>query len=333
MPGLSLRRRFLAAVIACSLTSLHAAPPVFAQSKKELREARKKFQQATELEQARNWSGALALFREVGQVKMTPQVRYHIAYCQENLGKLVSALGGYEIALSTASQLGPAFEKEVKERSEALKARIPKLTIKRGKGAAAAKIELDGVPLGTTVTGVPIDPGAHIVEATAPGYQSFNTTITVEEGSEKTLDLELEKFPADTPPPGELAGEPKKVETVKEEPSLVAPIVIGGLGVASLAASGVFFILRNGAISDLEDACGPQRDQCPASMESTYDDAKTYNLVSQVTLGAGIVGVGVAATLLLTQGGGKDPQKEEASFVVAPSAPGAAAGLSVLGRF
>ena len=79
--------------------------PALAQDADELKRARAQFQQATELEQAGNWAAALQRFREVGQVRMTPQVRFHIAVCEENLGRLVTALGGYELALAEAAPL------------------------------------------------------------------------------------------------------------------------------------------------------------------------------------------------------------------------------------
>ena len=81
-----------------------------AQDAAELKKARAQFQQATELEQAKNWTAALQAFREVGQVRMTPQVRFHIAVCEEKLGRLVAALGGYELALADADKVGPDFK-------------------------------------------------------------------------------------------------------------------------------------------------------------------------------------------------------------------------------
>src|SRR5512140_2339873 len=134
-------RRFtqrIAVVLACaSLPAAVTAPAAAAPDKEELSRARARFQQATELEQAGNWAAALQQFREVGQVRMTPQVRYHIALCEEKLGKLVAALGGYELALSEADSLGPDFHKEVEDKTIALRERIPKLVIERGEGAEA----------------------------------------------------------------------------------------------------------------------------------------------------------------------------------------------------
>ncbi len=329
-----------AQVIACALSGALVLTSVItparaAPDKKALSKARAKFQQATEQEQAGNYAGALAAFREVGQVKMTPQVRYHIAFCEAKLGKLVTALGGYELALQNAQEVGPGFEKEVRTAAEELRARIPKLTITRGKGASAARIEIDGVTLGQSSVGtpMPVDPGPHLVEATVGGSKGFSETVEVAEGDTKSIEIVIESSdvaPSSGPAP---SGGPTTEDTgaKRESSSLALPLVVGGIGVASLAASGVFFLMKNDKVSQLDDACGPNRDQCPADSQSTYDDAKRFNTFSQVALGVGVVGVGVAATLLLTRKSSKAPEKSGLS--VTPSAPQSQAGMSLVGRF
>src|SRR5690349_18792163 len=129
----------------------------------DLQRARTQFQHGIELEQAGNWSEAIQQFRDVGVVRMTPQVRFHIAYCEEGLGRLVTALGGYELALAQADQVGPDFKNEVQNAITVLRARIPKLLIQRGTGADAALVQLDGVDIGASSVGVevPLDPGPH----------------------------------------------------------------------------------------------------------------------------------------------------------------------------
>ncbi len=160
----------------------------------ELSKARAKFQRATELEEAGNYADALQLFRDVGQVRMTPQVQFHIAACEEKLGRLVAALGGYELALKGATGVGPEFQTETENRANAVRARIPKLVIERGEGAAAATIELDGVSLGASSIGVevPLDPGPHAIQARALGYKQYASTIEVREGQVEKVTIALE---------------------------------------------------------------------------------------------------------------------------------------------
>src|ERR1041384_1093384 len=141
MPGefgsIFVRRRVLHACLRGSLLMLPAlsvgllATPAAAQDKKELSRARAQFQRAIELEQAGNYSTALEQFRDVGQVRMTPQVRFHIASCEEKLGRLVTALGGYQLAFADAASVGEDFKAEVEAAVTRLQASIPKLLIQR----------------------------------------------------------------------------------------------------------------------------------------------------------------------------------------------------------
>jgi hypothetical protein len=315
MRGLNSRRWFFGLSVVCALASTQA--PAFAQDATALKQARAQFQQATELERAGNWTAALQAFREVGQVRMTPQVRFHIAVCEENLGRLVAALGGYELALADADQVGPDFKGEVEEKVTKLRARIPKLVIDRGEGASAAAIELDGVAVGNSSVGVevPLDPGPHAVTAKAPNRKPFESTVTLKEEETTRLEITLEEIPQEVATPGAVAAPPPD-----KPPSKVVPFVIGGVGVAALIGSGVLFGLRQSTVSELEDACSGT--QCPESKQSRYDDLKFYHYGSFVTLGVGVAAVGTAGALLFFQRKKQaPPQDSVAGLDLVPSIP------------
>lgn len=76
------------------------------------------------------------------------------------------------------------------------------------------------------------------------------------------------------------------------------PWIVGGIGVASLAASGVFYVLRNSANDDLEAGC--INDVCPDTLEDTQSRGENYSMLTGVTLGIGVVGVVVSAIWLLS---------------------------------
>ena len=292
--------------------------PAAAQDAAELKKARAQFQQATELEQAGNWTAALQAFREVGQVRMTPQVRFHIAVCEEKLGRLVAALGGYELALADADKVGPDFKAEVEENVTKLRARIPKLVIERGGGASAAAIELDGVAVGDSSVGVevPLDPGPHAVTAKAPNRKPFEASVTLKEEETTRLEVKLEELPPELLRTGGAAAPPEK------PPSKVVPYVVGGVGIASLLGAGVLFGLRQKTLSELEDACGSGGKHCPASKQSTYDDLKFYHYGAQVTLGVGVVALGTAGALLFLQRKKEPPKSTDAvAWQLLPTVP------------
>ena len=70
-----------------------AAPAARAQSDEDLAQARVLFNEALSQETAGDWAGALEKMQKVSRVKLTPQVRYHLARCKEHLGRHTEALG------------------------------------------------------------------------------------------------------------------------------------------------------------------------------------------------------------------------------------------------
>lgn len=312
-----------------------------AQDAKELSQARAKFQQALELKQAGNWAAALRLLREVGQVRMTPQVRYHIASCEEQLGKLVAALGGYELALADAEGMHPDFVAEVQTSVDDLKARIPKLLIERGEGAEAATIELDGVTLGYSSIGVevPVDPGPHTLSAQASGRRPFTKTINVSERETLTVTVALAPLAsADEEPDESPSAAPS--QSADEGPRYgVLPYVLGGVGVAGLVTSGVFFALNRSKVSALGDRC-PDRDCSALSPEerdaarADYDTARTHETVMWATLGVGAASLGTGLVLyLMDRKTSQEVVRLPYGLAVRTNAPASDAGLSLSGVF
>lgn len=329
---------------------LATAPVAKAQSTDVMKEARQNFQQALEFEQAKHWPEALKLFREVGGVRMTPQVRFHIALCEEKLGRLVAALGGYELALADAEGVGSDFRSDVETAISKLKERIPKLVIERGPGADAAAVELDGVTLGNTSIGteVPVDPGPHNVTAVAKGYEDFSSTVEVEEGKTATLALELKRLPARKRSDGLGTGDDGGSSQVVPTRNWVAPAVAFGVGGAALLGAGAFYILRTGAVDNALEACGRESFDVPCvsgsqvAVNNQLDQARTYNVISEILFGAGLAGVGTGAVLLLVhpKSGAAQEQKpkepttsSKGNWHWAPVAPKADVGFSLVGRF
>jgi hypothetical protein len=316
--------------------ALGAPPAADAEKQAALTKARQQFQQAIALETAEDWAGALSLFQQVAAIKLTPQVRFHMGLCEENVGRLAAALGDYKLAAMEAEQANAAeVGSQVASRLDQLRARIPKVVIVRGKGAEYATISLDGVSLGSSSVGseLPVDPGPHNVEAQARGFKPYSKTIQLAEKELKKFEIVLEPAavvgeppPEPFVPPGETAEEPKK--------SKVVPFVIGGVGVASLVASGVFFILKTSAANTLAEKC-PDPNYCPGQ-ESTYNSGKLYSVLAPITFGVGVAAVGTAVVLLVTQKKSAAPPPASGALQLEPLLPmsaGAPVGAAISGHF
>jgi tetratricopeptide (TPR) repeat protein len=256
--------------------------------------ARQKFQKALALQTAGDWAGALALLKEVAEIKTTPQVLFNIALCEENLGQLVAALGDYELAAADARAAGiAAVEAEALQRLERLRTRIPRVRIERGAGASRATVTLGGVELGESALGrdLPIDPGSHEVRAVVPGRAPFVQELRVAEGEVAAVMVEFE--PPSPPKPA------PETELESGSGQRTFGFVSGGLGLAGLAAAGVFYALRYDAQQDLDALC-PNRTACPAEGRPIAERGQQHTTYGNIALGVGVVGLATAAVLWLT---------------------------------
>lgn len=288
-----------------SLVALLASGPAWAQSEPELTRARQLYSQGLTQEAAGDWAGALSTFQQVSRIRMTPPVRFHIARCQENLGRLNEALGGYRLAEYEAEreeEPKPELLDEIRKARDALEARLPKLVVERGVGAGTLKIELDGVALGPAKVGreVSVDPGPHSVAGVLADGRRFELTVDVAEGQTERITLDVPEALRTTAAPPTVGADERNVnlEPVAGSSSAL-PWLVTGVGVASLAASGVFFLLRNQAQAELDRECLGR--VCPDTMQSTQDQGRTYATLTGVTLGIGVVGVSVGTILLLSR--------------------------------
>ena len=295
--------RTLALSLSLGAGVVASAPrPVLAQTQDEIERARQQFRQGLSLEAAGDWAAALAKFQEVGKVKLTPQVRFHAARCNEQLGRLNEALGEYRLAEYEAGQQGLKEAAEISQARQALESRVPKLVIKRGEGAEAARVELDGVELGEAQIGQPVsvDPGPHTIVAKLGGDRQVQESASVKESETAEVVLKAPAV-AETKPEGPHEGNSTVPPEPEKKHASVVPWIVGGVGVAGLAASGVFFGLRAGAKSDLEKGC--DGNTCPASLQDKQSQGELYTTLAWVSLGVGVAGVGVATYLFLSGAG------------------------------
>lgn len=308
-----------------------------AQDDDTLREARGKFQKGLELKHAGDFGSALKLFREVGQIKMTPQVRYHIATCEENLGQLVAALGGYELALAQSEGMHPDFIAEVQGSIDELNARIPKLSIERAQGSEAAQIQLDGVQLGENSIGgeTPVDPGPHTVTAKAPGFADYQKTVTVSEGTAEVVSVELVKLQKDRD-----EAESGDVPLASSQKDFGPwPYVAGGVGAAGLILGGSLLGVSLGKFGKQKDLCGGDVKDCRApdsdrdEVDKLGKQASAFEAGGWIGIGVGVVGLGAGVAMLVMSSGEKETDPAQARLRFRPYSIGSDAGLSLTGSF
>jgi hypothetical protein len=295
-----------------------------------LAQLRAVFAEGRALEDKGHWAEALEKFKEVAAGKMTPQVRFHIALCEENLGKLVSAMRGFQLAASEGTAAGSSAVEvppAATQHAEALRARIAKLHIEVTGKLTTSKITLDDTPLIDKDFGaeVDVDPGRHVIEVRdASGKSTFRKELTLAEKGAEKVEVpvaDAEEAPKTTPPP--------------PSPSRVPAYATGAVGLAALAGSGVFFALRASNIATIASHCKDPVNYtgCQPGDQNLANQGKIYNGVADALLGVGIAGVATGTILFFVLG----PKKQPAAGSPPPAASmrivPAGTALKVIGTF
>jgi len=152
------------------------------------------------------------------------------------------------------------------------------------------KVSVDGVVVAERLDGkpVPMDLGAHKVKFEYQG-QSKEEDVVVGAG-QKGRNISV-VFGA--PPPTGPVTPPPAAES--SEGSLVPAFIVGGIGILGLGSFAIFGISGKSDVSDLEKTCKPN------CAQSEVDSARTKLIIADISLGVGIVALGVATYMILTR--------------------------------
>lgn len=257
-----------------------------------------------------------------------------LATCEEKRGKLATSWGIYKIALG---RLAPTDARlpQVKARVTALEPRLPRVVVKLAVDAPqGTKVREGETELLASTFGVPIpvDPGEHELTVDADGREQARVRYVAVES--RTIDVSVSpgrpRAPApivvqDAPPPAS-APPPEAPKPARESRTL--GWVVGGVGVAALGVGAVSYVAARGKRDTADANCRDDLQRCNETGKSADDAIGTLNVVTAVGLGAGLVGVGAGAWLLLR------PSPESSTAVLAgPGAVGGAVGWRVGGVF
>jgi hypothetical protein len=322
-------------------SSSASAPPEGANAA-EIVAARELFREGAEDADAGRFTEGLEKFKRVAAVKETAAVRFNIARCEESLGKTGAALADFELAAREGGQDAKAADvaKLAVQRADALRPRVPRLTVVPPPHAPdKMSVSLDGGKLASATLGVglPIDPGAHEVDATAPGRKPFHAALTLVAGQTARVELVLPtsgdplttsttaaSTEGDPSPSAKEAASPSK-HSYQAAAGWVTIVVGALLG----AGSGLFLVLHDNDVDTLKTAC-PTTTNCPvtpsqyANLNGVESNARLYDGLSVAFLAGGALALGTGVVLVATAPNGKTP-----AVSMTAGAPSALAGLSL----
>jgi hypothetical protein len=164
------------------------------------------FNQARDLAKANQWAEACPKFEASLRYDPVLGTRLNLATCYEHIGKLASAWSLYRESIELAKKAGDKRRDYAQKQAAALEPRLPKLAISAPANSPAGfVVTRDGtrIDAGALDIALYVDPGAHEITASAPGFEAFTQTVTLVEGKAETLaipDLKTVSVPVTDPP-------------------------------------------------------------------------------------------------------------------------------------
>ncbi len=233
-----------------------------------------------------------------------------LATCHEKQGRSATAWSEFTELVTSAQRAGQADrERFARQRIAVLEPHLSRLTIIVPADVATTAglvVQRDAIAVGAAAwgIGVPVDPGDHVIEASAPGKQPWSTHLTIgAAGDTKQVTVEplatLETAPVAgeaTAPAAAPGLEPRPSSGPRSSTQRTWGLVVGAAGVAGLAVGSYFGVQALSRSSDARDQCPSAACPTPAAVQQN-NDAKTAARIADVSFGIGIGGL-VAGSLL-----------------------------------
>jgi hypothetical protein len=183
-----------------------------------------------------------------------------------------------------------------------------------GADLSAVRVMLDDKQVASRIDGSPIaiDPGEHSLRVETEGHAPLSQRVIVrvneknrlirvvfQDGPKPAVSGPPKPPAGDAPTNGAGSGAGAGPRASSGLP--VLGFVVGGLGVLAMGSFAYFGLTSKSDLGALRSECAPFCDQ------SKLDDVKSRMLIADVSLGVGIVALGVAVVIFATSGGGKKP--------------------------
>jgi hypothetical protein len=265
------------------------------------------------------YAEACERFARSDELDPAPGTLLNLAECYEKLGRTASAWVTYRRGAALArTRAQTARERHATERAAAIEPELARLEIDV---PDAARIEGLRILRGDTEVeraswgvAVPVDPGSIVIEASAPGRRSWQTTLSVTPKSAQLLTIPLLEVDGAAPPIAtaespESAPAPIVTTEPAPAPADVDPgsgqrtlgFIVGGVGLVGLAVGGGFALSARSKNEDSKSFCrkdDPNR--CTAEGVTLREDAQTAGTIATVAFGLGLAAVAGGVVLIVT---------------------------------
>jgi hypothetical protein len=298
------RRWTFALAIAAAVAATEATPTiVFAQpASQDVQKATAAFQEGKKLFDAKKFPQALDQFTKSYQLVASPNSHIYIARCQAEMGNLKDAFHTFQAVIIEADLRSKTEPKYVPTRDSAktelndleTKIGVVTVTVQSDNPAARAKMNGQLVPREEYGKEQPVDPGVYDFTLEIPGSETATQHVTIVKGQKQAITLAPPTVQANLPPPP-----PPPTKHKKLSPFVPVGIAFGVVGVGGFIMFAVEGAASSSTFSDLQTRCGQNGPCGDATNNDLIDKGKTQQLVANVGLGIGVVGVAAAGTFFV----------------------------------
>jgi len=283
-------------------------------------------------------------FADSQKLDPSPGTLLNLANCYEKSDRPASAWATYREGASAASaQNRQDLVATAQRHADALYGGLPRVSVTVTAPVEGLTVKLDGVEVGKGSWGLalPVDPGEHALEASAPHFLGWSSKLTV--GKEAaTLPVAVpalepapaavaatapDATPATTTPPAATQATPEApVDPSRGRGQRTAGLLLGAGGVVGLGIGAAFAAVAKSKYNSSLSDCSPAApDRCSQAGVDERGSARTAGDVASVAIGIGAVALAGGVLLWLTapSPGGAPATARAASIRISPTLGGA----------
>lgn len=337
-------RRLLAPLtLTLGLALFSASMPALAQPSPDTRAAAAAlFEEGRKLAAEGKHADACPKLEESQKMDPGTGTLYYLSDCYEKIGRTMSAWVGFrDVAAQALSAGNSEREKVARGRVATLEPQLMRLKIVVRPDPGSLSVTRDGAVMSPGVfgTAIPLDPGAHVINATAPGKETWESKIVLKDPGQ-TVVIEvpplLDKKPgaaavavvdkASSGPQSTLATGSNAVVVPPDQPSprgwqRPLGITLTGLGAVGLGVGTALGLMAKSTFDDTASHCDTKTNICDSDGITQRSSAVSQGNAATGVFIAGAVLAAGGVVLWITA-----PSHKAAASVAAPSAVGVSVG-------
>lgn len=268
--------------------------------------ARVLFSEGRRLAAAGDYPAACPKFEESFRLDPGIGTSFNLADCWQHIGRTASAWARFlDVAASARAAGQIERERLARQRASDLEPQLSRLVVAVSAADDGLSVQRDGSAVRDASWGVavPVDPGPHLIEASAPGKKKWSSNIEVPaEGQLVSVAIPVledqpqtvDRRPA-APPAPPLERDLPPASTAPAPPSPIPSIALGAVSIAGLVTGAIFAFEFRDANAEAKTLCRNDDNTCASADEKVHHDRLVSNARRDRYLAYGAAGVGLAA--------------------------------------